>query len=174
MMDYIIQRNDSLTEKQKETVIALKQQHWPYPYESQKRWMDENLREDDLHILGYINDELVAYLNLIRVDVLCDSETLPLIGVGNVCVSSSYLKRGLGKELIKYVNVYFENHDICGILLCKDSLVSFYQKCNWKSVANNKHILLCEEPYHHHVLLSREAEYSKFEQSSEIRIRRNF
>lgn len=68
-------------------VIALKQNAWPYPRESQLAWMKENLKDDDIHVILTQDDKDVAYLNMVNVNCLINGVNSRCAGIGNVCSS---------------------------------------------------------------------------------------
>lgn len=65
--------------------IAIKQVAWPYPKESQFRWIRDNLCDDDVHVFLQKDDRDVAYLNIAWVDAFINGVKVNCAGVGNVC-----------------------------------------------------------------------------------------
>lgn len=126
-------RNCELDNKLRGRIIALKQQSWPYPVESQIKWLEENLEAGDEHLYAEDGEgKLVAYLNIVRLQPAIDGITTALHGVGNVCVDQAVMKKGLGKQIVLYAEKRLEEKESCGILLCSAALAGFYQKCGWR------------------------------------------
>ena len=117
-----------------ERAIALKSVAWPYPRESQMQWMRENLKPEDIHVFLLENEEDVAYLNIAMVKAFINGICTRCAGIGNVCS----IRNGGGKTLIISVNKIIEDIDIPGILFCKDQLVGFYNKYNWKLIKHEQ------------------------------------
>lgn len=136
-------------------IAYLKNQHWPYGIESQILWMHNNIRRGDVHLLVEDDSVLKAYCALVALNTVIDGVNNDCLGVGGVCVDVRFQHSGLGKSLMQEVKRYVNSLNKVGILLCKDALVNFYEKCGWNmlnynmaNIANNnyKHcIMLLEE-----------------------------
>ena len=120
-----------------ERAIALKSVAWPYPKESQMQWMRDNLKPDDIHVFLQEDGEDVAYLNLVMVQATINGSLTTCVGIGNVCS----IRKGSGKELMFRVNDFIVELNMPGILFCKDNLVGFYNKYNWKLLNSKLDIL---------------------------------
>lgn len=126
-------------------IAYLKDQHWPYGLESQILWMRENIGIEDAHLMGEDQDGeeiiLKAYITLSNLNVVIDDQCLKCIGIGGVCVDKAIQHSGIGRHLMQKAGDYISEHDQIGILLCKDSLVPFYEKCGWKLVHYQKAVV---------------------------------
>ena len=139
-----------LTDPDAAQIARLKDEHWRHGIESQLQWMRTHHAADDLHLLG--RDEsgaLLAYLTLTRVNAAFDGREAQLSGVGSVCVEKSVSRRGLGKLLMQKAGEYLSGG---GILLCKDALRPFYEKCGW-AVAEAAETTVAGERFAHLVML---------------------
>lgn len=114
--------------------ISLKSVAWPYPKESQIQWMRENLKPEDLHVFLMQYGTDVAYLNIAMVYVTINGTLTLCAGIGNVCSS----RKGGGKTLIINANRLIEELNIPGVLFCRDKLVGFYDKYNWKLIKSEQ------------------------------------
>ncbi len=134
-MKWIIVKHEDLSDSEAVRIAELKKQYWPYSVESQLLWMADNIQKGDSHLMGEenINGEtkLIAYITLTKLNVVIDHNLQEYIGVGCVCVDISLQHSGLGKALMETANQYINEREKMGILLCKNKLVGFYQKCNW-------------------------------------------
>ncbi len=120
-------------------IISIKMIAWPYSYDSQLNWLDLNLKNNDIHVMLYSNSKLVAYMNLIQIELLIDSVKYGALGIGNVCAFEK--GKGYGKVLMNFVNNYLVDNLKVGLLFCKSELKCFYISCSWKLVLNNKLVL---------------------------------
>lgn len=118
-------------------IIQIKSIAWPHSFEKQLEWIHSNLKNTDIHVLLYLEGSLVAYLNLIEIEFTIDRNLKHGYGIGNVCAKAK--GKGWGKEIIMLTNIYLTQLNTIGILFCKDSLVDFYKKYNWKLI--NKKII---------------------------------
>lgn len=133
-MDVEIVRHSEVNEDILCKIISIKTISWPHSFDSQLKWIEENLDGGDLHVLLYINSELVCYLNLVNVEVEINNCKYSVLGIGNVC--SKYRGKGFGNNLMEYVNDYLLQNSKIGLLFCKEALVPFYKKNNWSHISN--------------------------------------
>ena len=131
----IIQHNDILFGDVLRA-ISLKSVAWPYPVESQVKWIIDNMRIDDMHVFLIDAGKDLAYMTLSPVKGWVNGSLVSFYGVG--CVCSANPGRGYGKMLIKSVNEYLLNNNCRGLLFCKKDLMGFYGKYNWELVHPNK------------------------------------
>lgn len=117
-------------------IINVKSIAWPYTLAEQLRWIAKNLNNDDLHVLLKSDDNAIAYLNLIEIEVYVDGSSRKAYGLGNVCAKEK--GKSYGTELMKKVNDFLIEKNHIGILLCKSNLVEFYRKNGWSLLGKNK------------------------------------
>lgn len=113
-------------------VIAIKSNAWPYPIESQIRWMLNNLQDEDIHVILHNDKKDMGYLTLSNVTAKVDNKLMKFTGVGCVCVANP--GKGWGKSLIINTNEYLQQYNCKGLLFCKTDLLGFYSKYNWKLI----------------------------------------
>lgn len=113
-------------------VIAIKSVAWPHPIESQLKWIIDNMNPDDLHVFLTDDEADKAYLTLSPVEGLMNGGVTPFMGVG--CVCSANPGMGDGKSLIINVNHYLVANNCKGLLFCKQNLINFYDKYDWKLI----------------------------------------
>lgn len=117
-------------------IIRLKSISWPYSYDDQLKWMHENLKGSDIHVLLSLDERHVGYLNLIEIDMVINGQAVNGLGVGNVC--SEIRGNGWGTELMLRTNNILKKYRKTGLLFCKNRLVNFYGMCKWKKIDNSK------------------------------------
>lgn len=129
MFELILIHHDQITLDLLDEIIKVKSAAWPYNYEEQLNWMNTNLKNSSIHVILLANKNIVAYLNLIEIELIIDSNYSWGYGIGNVCALKK--GKGWGKELISRVNVYLEKNDKIGLLFCKNKLINFYRDNGW-------------------------------------------
>jgi predicted N-acetyltransferase YhbS len=130
--EILVLKQASLSEEDLISIIKLKMQYWPNPYELQRDWINENLRPDDYNLLLKVQGQLVGFMNLVLVNAqLANKCIIQLLGVGNVCVSKEYSGKGIGLLLMQIANYQINSTGYNGVLLCSDKLVNFYFKAGW-------------------------------------------
>jgi len=120
-------------------IVGLKMQHWKYSFEEQIKWIENNLKENDYHLLLTDNDtsNLIAYMNLVSLVVNYNSSSHQYFGIGNVCVDKNVNIKGLGLLIMQISTFILKQHNIPGILLCKKELIPFYLKTGWMLYSGN-------------------------------------
>ena len=125
-------RHADISKNELDEIIRIKSVAWPYPYEKQLEWISQHLKNSDLHLILLKNNEAVAYLNLIDIEIEIDHKLYNAFGVGNVCAIEK--GKGYGNELMSQTNHYLLLNNKIGLLFCKEGLVSFYRKFGWNKV----------------------------------------
>ncbi|RKT01338.1 GNAT family N-acetyltransferase [Chryseobacterium defluvii] len=131
-MEFNFIKHSELTEGLLLKIIEIKQHHWNYPLENQKKWIEENLKSDDFHLILFDSSGLIGYLTLVDLELQIDSSSKNYYGIGSVCVHGEMKGKQLGLLLMKLVDYFLNVKKTPGILLCKSELVDFYKKCGWK------------------------------------------
>ncbi|HRX97845.1 MAG TPA: hypothetical protein P5514_12935 [Bacteroidales bacterium] len=129
-------KHQDISYNEKLEICKIKSVFGNYSVESQLKWMDKNLDSNDLHFLVYDNKKLIAYSNFINISIIINNDIIKAIGVGNVC--SAEQAKGYGKLLMQQVNSFIKSKDIVGVLLCKESLIKFYENYSWIRIAKEK------------------------------------
>lgn len=136
-LQLIIHKN--ISDDELYSISILKDELWPYGLKSQKKWMTENLKNDDLHFL-YHKNSLIGYLNLVHRKILLNEKnSFSVLGIGSVCIRKSEQGLGLGAHMIQEINSYLRTNKQIGILLCKPNLVGFYTNSNWNLIPEHKY-----------------------------------
>ncbi|MCQ2496154.1 MAG: GNAT family N-acetyltransferase [Lachnospiraceae bacterium] len=135
-------------------IATIKDQHWIHGISSQIKWIEENIDDQDIHLMGINNDskEIIAYMALMNVIVEINTFSFSLLGLSNVCVDNRFAGKGLGSQLVNQANKYIVENQKNGILLCKDSLLSFYDKNGW-SLLKYKEAYIMDDLYDKNVML---------------------
>lgn len=136
MSEIYLFENNNVSETLLREIISIKSESWPYTYEQHLEWMQQNLGENDIHVLLESDGEFVAYLNLIDIKLNIDQKEYSGLGIGNVC--SRIYGKGFGRKMMEEVNSYLLHKDKIGLLFCKDSLVPFYKKVSWNLIPKEK------------------------------------
>ncbi len=132
-------------------VIKIKSCAWPYSYDDQLEWIEGHLSPRDLHVFYHVEDQPIAYLNLIDTTVWLDDNQVPIYGVGNVCVI--HKGQGQGLALMRLATDFIHTEHRLGMLFCKTPLIPFYEKAGWSVLATQ--VCRIELPPAVHVMVSR-------------------
>lgn len=156
-----------ITEEMIDEIIRIKQQYWYYSYDQHKKWIHDNLNENEYHLIMLSpKNEAVAYLNIIKTIIDYNGIKEEVMGVGNVCVDTQNSSQGIGQLLMSICNYYLDSFDKRAILLCKENLVQFYKKSGWLKYDGNVYLKK--------IKFEGELMYKRSIISSEISLERNF
>lgn len=148
-------KHRELSKEEAMAIARLKNQHWPYGIQSQLNWMKTNIANDDVHLIGKkdssIDTGIQAYLTLSVVQAVIDDADQGFIGIGGVCVDQALRHTGIGRELMIESKRYILARRQPGILLCKDELVGFYEKCGWH-LLRYETAIVSGELYRHNIM----------------------
>lgn len=133
--EFVIIKHKELTDNYLNEIICLKQQHWDYSVDSQKKWIRSCLKPDDLHLLIKMDNQNVAYLSINVINMVFDGQAMVGKGLGNVCVDKAFQRQGLGKKIVEKANEIIKANDDTGILLCHTHLIPFYERCGWINIS---------------------------------------
>lgn len=95
---------------------------------------------------------LLAYLNAVNVEVDINYSQHRMMGIGNVCVEKKHTHAGVGSILMACINAFIRQSLSCGILLCKEKMIPFYESLNWQ-VLSSPQITISGQPYEHMAMI---------------------
>ena len=130
----LIKRNDL------DNVIKLKKKEWKYSFLSHNKWIAQNLKDNDLHILLLKEKKLIGY-NLLRkrryFNLIEEFEKKRLkkkyyLYFDTFIIDPNYRKKGFAKFFLKKINKIILKQDLFSLLLCKKKHVKFYKSLKWK------------------------------------------
>jgi Acetyltransferase (GNAT) domain len=150
MLNAKIIEHQFLNAKDLLAICEIKSAVWSYSIEKQKQWIEQNIKFNDLHFLLFESGELIAYSNLIKIEVVIDGSILEAYGIGNVC--SINKGKGHGGLLMSVLGQYLNENNVIGILFCKCSLIGFYLKHSWILVDKLKINLFFKAPIDFNVM----------------------
>lgn len=129
-------KHSEISEEQLTEICRLKAIRWDYTLDQHKKWAIENIQASDFHILIKYDEKPIAYTNLVDVTAIINDTNINVRGIGNVCTSET--GKGFGNILMEEVNAVLVQNQWKGILLCKDNLVPYYEKFDWKLINSDK------------------------------------
>jgi hypothetical protein len=136
MKQKIIIKHKDVDQGLLDQIIKIKSVAWPYSYQKHLQWINDNITENDIHLVFIENNLALAYLNLIDTSIIINKNLAKVLGIGNVCTSTKM--KGFGSIIMEFANSYLTEKNIPGILFCKEPLINFYRKFGWKTIDRNK------------------------------------
>lgn len=65
--------------------IDVKSVAWPFPFESQVKWIVDNIDDNDEHVFLKEGSQDLAYMNLVSIAFTANDTDYMAYGIGNVC-----------------------------------------------------------------------------------------
>lgn len=160
-------KHSEISEEMIDKIIEVKRNYWNYTYEEHNRWMKENIKDDEYHLI-ILNEELeiIAYLTMAKTYINYNDIREEVIGVGNVCVDKKYSGLGIGQLLMSICNYYLNSFGKRTILMCKEHLIKFYEKSGWTRYEG--------EVYLNNILFQGEIMFKEPLYNNKIALERNF
>ncbi len=152
-IEIVICSTKELAIEEIEEINSLKNQYWKHSADEHMKWFRENIKSNDNHIMLYGGGEynLLAYLNIVHVDVAVNQRPHRMMGIGNVCVNMDKQHSGYGAILMSAANMFIKDKRSCGLLLCHEDLLSFYKKMGW-SIMNVENALIHNQPFRFNIM----------------------
>lgn len=90
----------------------------------------------DWSVLGTVDGRLACFYHVVLRSVRFDGEAVPVAGLNNLITLPPCKGRGLASRLLRETESWwFEALGArCGLLLCADALVPYYERLGWRSV----------------------------------------
>lgn len=90
----------------------------------------------DWHILGWIDDELVGHVDVLRRLVLVREVKVTVAGIGGVVTKATWRGKGLGSRLMREAQRFMREGMAVdfGLLMCDQAMISFYESLGWHVV----------------------------------------
>lgn len=90
----------------------------------------------DWHILLWVGNQLVSHAEIVERTVSVRSENISVGGIGGVVTRPQWRHRGLASTAMDVAQSYIcgELNLDFGLLMCDETVVSFYEKLGWKVV----------------------------------------
>lgn len=130
-MEFEFVKHDELSTSSLEEIISIKGSIWNYPVESHKDWISKNIYPEDYHLIVRKDNKCIAYLNIINLTITTQHESFSVWGIGNVCVRPESQGKDYGLLLLKLVDFFLASTHRAGVLICRDHVALFYERCNW-------------------------------------------
>ena len=140
VIKYKIIKNKNINNKQIEDISRLKDSFWKYGLKSQKKFLKSNKKLDDLHILAYKEKKIVGYVNLKikKFQKNLTNKKSQFFLFDGFVVDKSFRNMKIGRNLIEICKKKSRKKKIPILLLCKKSILAFYENLNFKMISKKK------------------------------------
>ena len=154
--------SDKLTNKEIKDICLLKDTQWKFGIKSQINWFNNNIKKNDLHNLFYINSKLVGYTLLRKrtFEIKALNKKAKYLLFDTLVIDKKYRDIQLSKLIMNFNNMIIKRSTLFSFLICKDKLVSFYKKNNWKKL-NKKTFNIVDYPFSSNGMIFNKLNFNK-------------
>lgn len=121
-----------LTKKCIDDICRLKNQFWKYNLIIQKKFFIQNVKNNDIHNLMFLNSKLVGYTLLRKRTLKVGNIRNKYILFDTLIIDKKIRKKKLSIFLMVFNLIIINKKKLPAFLLCKYQLIDFYKKYNWK------------------------------------------
>ena len=141
----IISKN--LSKKQIGQICNLKNKQWKYGIKSQIIWFKKNVKHNDIHNLFFIGSQLIGYTLLRKRKYnFGDNKSYTYLLFDTLVLEKKYREKKLSTLMMIFNNIVIKNSGYFAFLVCKKSLIKFYEKYNWFKL-KKQNFLLEDHPF---------------------------
>lgn len=119
-------KQNELNDNYHRKILQLKDKVWKYGIFMQKKWFEENVKEQDSHFILLNKNEAIAYIMVVPYNVIIDDKMVSIRILSNVCVDPSYRGIGIGKYILDAVVQSMEKEKLVLFTTLKNKM--FYEK----------------------------------------------
>ena len=143
----ISKETTNLTKEEILKICILKKIHWKYGIKNQLDWFKNNIMDNDIHNLLFIDKKLVGYTALRRKKFFYsylkkDNYLL----FDTLIIDKKYRDMKLSNLFMTFNNMVIKQSDYFSFLICKKGLLDFYKKNKWV-IINKKNISIKDHPF---------------------------
>ena len=140
---------DSILEK----ILTLKDSIWNFGIKSQKRWFDKNIKDNDIHNILLINNNIIGYTLLANRHFTKFINKQPINEKSYILFATLILKKkyrniSYASHMMHFNNKYILSQKKPAFLLCHKKKLNFYKFFGWSrlkkknfSIKDHKHSL---------------------------------
>jgi hypothetical protein len=138
---YVIHRN--IDEKLLKKIIILKNQQWKYSHTSHKKWIKNNLKSSDVHIVLFIKKKLVGYTMLRKRKLIIKKDKKNFLYFDTHIVDNKFRKliinnQKISNHLMTLAKKYILKNKNLAFLLCQKKLFKYYKNNGWYQINKNQ------------------------------------
>ncbi len=128
----------NLKKKDIQSICKLKNTHWRYGIKSQINWFKANMKDGDIHNLGYFKGKLIGYVSLRKRNFLLNKKKKRYLYFDTLIVLKKYRKLEIGHKLLNLTVKVIKKSKLHSMLICKKQVINFYEKYDWQKVIQKK------------------------------------
>lgn len=143
----ISKETTNLTKEEILKICILKKIHWKYGIKNQLDWFKNNIMDNDIHNLLFIDKKLVGYTALRRKKFFYsylkkDNYLL----FDTLIIDKKFRNKKLSNLLMNFNNAIIRQNHKLAFLMCHSNQLNYYSKFNWKKM-HKKNFIIYDHKY---------------------------
>ena len=121
-------------------IVKLKNSHWNFGISSQLKWFknQKNVFKDDFHLFLTKTEKIIGYVQLGKRKYVLNSKENSYYLFRTLIVLKKERDEKLAKKIMHEVSNFIKKRKLPSFLLCKKSLIKFYEKYGWINLNKKK------------------------------------
>ena len=132
MLKLISKSTKKLSNDDIQRICRLKDSQWKFGIKSQLNWFKKNVKSFDIHNCFYIKNYLIGYTSLKKRKLEISGKKKNYLLFDTLVIKKNLRKRKLSYLMMLFNNKVIKINKKISFLMCKNELVSFYEKFFWK------------------------------------------
>ena len=119
-------------------IVQLKKQEWNYNINSQKKWIKNNIKNNDIHILLKLDSKIIGYTMLRILKKNNFSNNKKIIYFDTHIIEKKFRGKKISFFLMQEAIKQIKKRKVLAILRCKKKLEKYYKNYKWE--IENKYV----------------------------------
>lgn len=121
-------------------IAKLKNSHWNFGISSQLSWFKNknNVSKNDFHLFLKKNEKIIGYVQLCKRKYIINLKEKKYYLFRTLIVLNKERNRKFAKKIMYEVSNFIKQKKLPGFLLCKKSLIKFYEQYGWMKLTKKQ------------------------------------
>ena len=151
----ISKKTSELTRQQKLFICKLKNQHWKFSLDEQKKWFLKNFKKMDIHNILIFKSKIIGYTALRRKHCSINKKKTKFLLFDTLIINKKFRNQKLSNILMIFNNYIIKKNKTFSFLVCKNNLVKFYEKHGWYKLKNKNFFTSNKKSYENGMIFNK-------------------
>ena len=127
-------KTNKLSKIQINEICKLKNSHWKFGLESQKKFFFKNVGLNDIHNLVLLKTKIIGYTLLRHKKIKFLKNHRKYLHFDTLIIKKKFRGKKISKKLMKLNNKIIKKKKSFSILLCEKPMIKFYENFYWEKL----------------------------------------
>lgn len=139
-ISFYLRKHNNLDIDEMKKIIQLKQQEWIYDWNSQRNWINNNLKKQDIHFILKDGKKIIGYTLLRNIFLKNkNKKRIKIFYFDTHILDKKYRNKyfqdkKLSSLLMNFILKFLKKKKFLSILRCKKKLIKYYKYHGWKTI----------------------------------------